>query len=415
LGVCDMNQLESSHLIQRNRYLDEIVSVLHKPIIKVLLGMRRVGKSTLLFQIQEYLKSTGVKDEQVISLNFELLEFEGLKNYNALNDYLNSKMTSHDKHYIFLDEVQEVEGFEKVINSINAQGKAELFVTGSNSSLLSGELATYLTGRYYTIEVFPLSFSEIVAHQKTQNRPVTDIHSSFIDYLKMGGLPGRFMFTEERTAKNYIYDLYQSILLKDIVQRYRIRDVDLLQRFMLYLSNNVAQIFSADTVTKYLRSENRKLSRETIYNYIEAAQNAYLIYGVPQYDIRGKALMKTSEKYFIADQGLRGLFFDNEADIGQVLENIVFLELKRRGYDLFIGRIGDREIDFIAQDGPTTIYFQVAYLLEADTTIEREFSPLLDIQDNYPKYVLSMDPVNRSRQGVTHLNIIDFLLDDSLI
>jgi|LSQX01.2.fsa_nt_gb predicted AAA+ superfamily ATPase len=410
-----MNQLESSHLIQRNRYLDEIVSVLHKPIIKVLLGMRRVGKSTLLFQIQEYLKSTGVKDEQVISLNFELLEFEGLKNYNALNDYLNSKMTSHDKYYIFLDEVQEVEGFEKVVNSINAQGKAELFVTGSNSSLLSGELATYLTGRYYTIEVFPLSFSEIVAHQKTQNRPVTDIHSSFIDYLKMGGLPGRFMFTEERTAKNYIYDLYQSILLKDIVQRYRIRDVDLLQRFMLYLSNNVAQIFSADTVTKYLRSENRKLSRETIYNYIEAAQNAYLIYGVPQYDIRGKALMKTSEKYFIADQGLRGLFFDNEADIGQVLENIVFLELKRRGYDLFIGRIGDREIDFIAQDGPTTIYFQVAYLLEADTTIEREFSPLLDIQDNYPKYVLSMDPVNRSRQGVTHLNIIDFLLDDSLI
>ncbi len=410
-----MNQLESSHLIQRNRYLDEIVSVLHKPIIKVLLGMRRVGKSTLLFQIQEYLKSTGVKDEQVISLNFELLEFEGLKNYNALNDYLNSKMTSHDKYYIFLDEVQEVEGFEKVVNSINAQGKAELFVTGSNSSLLSGELATYLTGRYYPIEVFPLSFSEIVAHQKTQNRPVTDIHSSFIDYLKMGGLPGRFMFTEERTAKNYIYDLYQSILLKDIVQRYRIRDVDLLQRFMLYLSNNVAQIFSADTVTKYLRSENRKLSRETIYNYIEAAQNAYLIYGVPQYDIRGKALMKTSEKYFIADQGLRGLFFDNEADIGQVLENIVFLELKRRGYDLFIGRIGGREIDFIAQDGPTTIYFQVAYLLEADTTIEREFSPLLDIQDNYPKYVLSMDPVNRSRQGVTHLNIIDFLLDDSLI
>jgi len=410
-----MNQLESSHLIQRNRYLDEIVSVLHKPIIKVLLGMRRVGKSTLLFQIQEYLKSTGVKDEQVISLNFELLEFEGLKNYNALNDYLNSKMTSHDKYYIFLDEVQEVEGFEKVVNSINAQGKAELFVTGSNSSLLSGELATYLTGRYYTIEVFPLSFSEIVAHQKTQNRPVTDIHSSFIDYLKMGGLPGRFMFTEERTAKNYIYDLYQSILLKDIVQRYRIRDVDLLQRFMLYLSNNVAQIFSADTVTKYLRSENRKLSRETIYNYIEAAQNAYLIYGVPQYDIRGKALMKTSEKYFIADQGLRSLFFDNEADIGQVLENIVFLELKRRGYDLFIGRVGNREIDFIAQDGPTTIYFQVAYLLEADTTIEREFSPLLDIQDNYPKYVLSMDPVNRSRQGVTHLNIIDFLLDDSLI
>lgn len=410
-----MNQLESNHLIQRNRYLDEIVSVLHKPIIKVLLGMRRVGKSTLLFQIQEYLKSTGVKDEQVISLNFELLEFEGLKNYNALNDYLNSKMTSHDKYYIFLDEVQEVEGFEKVVNSINAQGKAELFVTGSNSSLLSGELATYLTGRYYTIEVFPLSFSEIVAHQKTQNRPVTDIHSSFIDYLKMGGLPGRFMFTEERTAKNYIYDLYQSILLKDIVQRYRIRDVDLLQRFMLYLSNNVAQIFSADTVTKYLRSENRKLSRETIYNYIEAAQNAYLIYGVPQYDIRGKALMKTSEKYFIADQGLRSLFFDNEADIGQVLENIVFLELKRRGYDLFIGRVGNREIDFIAQDGPTTIYFQVAYLLEADTTIEREFSPLLDIQDNYPKYVLSMDPVNRSRQGVTHLNIIDFLLDDSLI
>lgn len=224
-------------------------------------------------------------------------------------------------------------------------------------------------------------------------------------------MPGRYKFEHERTAKNYLMDMYQSILLRDIVKRYNIRDVDLLQRFMNYLVHNIGQTFSAATITNYLKNEGRKLSRETIYNYIEAAKNAYLIYGVPRYNIKGKALMKTKEKYYINDLGFRSLYFDNEKDIGQALENIVYLELRRRGYDVFVGKFGDREVDFVAVDGQQKLYLQVSYLLAHQSTIDREFSVLEEIEDNYPKIVISMDKINQSREGILHKNIIDFLLE----
>jgi len=401
-----------SMMIKREKYLEEIRKVMGKQVIKVLLGMRRVGKSTLLLQIQEELLSQGVAKDQIISLNFEWLEFEALKEYKVLYEYIESKKIKGKKCYVFLDEVQEVEGFEKVVNSLNSKGDTEVFITGSNSKLLSGELATYLTGRFYTIEVLPLSYREVYEGFTNFDVGLSTKEDVFLDYLKTGGMPGKFQFEEERTSKNYLMDMYQSILLRDIVKRYNVRDVDLLQRFMSYLINNIGQIFSAVTITNYLKSEGRKLSKETIYNYIEAAKSTYLVHGVPRYNIKGKELMKTNEKYFINDLGIRNLYFDNEKDIGQALENVVYLELRRRGYEIYVGKFDDKEVDFIAIDGNTTKYIQVTYLLVEESTIEREFSVLEAIEDNFPKMVISMDRVNRSRNGIEHKNIIDFLLEE---
>lgn len=392
-------------MIRREYYLNKMRQVLNKPLIKVLLGMRRVGKSTLLKQIMEELVQNGIPESQIIFMNFELLQFEPFKDYQSLNEYLRKLMTSNMKYYIFLDEVQEVEGFEKVVNSLNAEGIAEVFITGSNSKLLSGELATYMTGRTYSIEVFPLSFNEIQAANMEEDREVL-----FIDYIKNGGMPARFDFESIDSAKNYLSDMYRSILLKDIVSRYSIRDVDLLERFLIYVLHNISQVFSANTITKFLKSEGRKLSKETIYNYIDACRNAYLIHSIPRYNIKGKELLRTNEKYFINDLGIRGLYFNNEEDIGQSLENIVLLDLLRRNKKVYVGKIDEYEVDFVVVDGSDIEYIQVTYLLAEESTIEREFSALERIKDNYPKTVLSMDRIDRSRNGIKHMNIIDFLL-----
>jgi predicted AAA+ superfamily ATPase len=396
-------------MIRRERYLQEVLKVLGKPVIKVFSGMRRVGKSTLLQQIQDELLKAGIPADHIISINFELLAFEALKDYRELNRYLEGCMTDNRKYYVFLDEIQEVTGFERLVNSLNASGKTEVFISGSNSKLLSGELATLLTGRYYSMEVLPLSLAELISQQSMDTKGGASEH--FLDYIRLGGLPGRLMFDSDRTARNYLLDLYRSILLRDVVERTSIRDVDLLQRFMLYLMHNTAQAFSAGTITGFLRSEGRKFSRETIYNYLEACRNAFLVHGVPRYNIKGKELMKTNEKYFVNDLGLRALFFDNEKDIGQALENIVYLELRRRGYEIFIGKLDDKEVDFVVRDGASTRYIQVAYLLADQSVIEREFGVLERIDDNFPKMVLSMDGVNRSRNGIEHRNIVDFLLE----
>ena len=390
--------------IIRKQYLKEVDSVLGVPVIKVITGMRRVGKSTLLKQIQEMLIEKGVSPQHIISINFEWLEFEEQKDYKKLNQYIETKIKDQERYYVFLDEIQEVDEFEKVVNSLHSKGTCEIFITGSSSTLLSGELATYLTGRYYMIEVMPLSFHEIFQEGISKE-------DTFMDYVRMGGLPGRLQFQTETTEKNYISDMYQAILLRDIVKRNNIRDVELFQRFMLFLIQNVGQIFSAGRITDFLKNEGRKLSRETIYNYIEAAKNAYLIHGVPRYNIKGKDVLKTNEKYFVNDLGFRSLYYNNEKDIGQALENIVYLELRRRGYEIQVGKFEEKEVDFVIQKGSSKSYIQVAYYLAEEATIEREFSVFRSIEDNYPKLVLSMDRVNRSMDGIEHRNIIDFLLD----
>ncbi|MCH4887204.1 ATP-binding protein [Acidaminobacter sp. JC074] len=390
-------------MIKRTQYINEVKQVMDKHVIKVLLGMRRVGKSTLLIQIQDELIKKGVSKDQIISINLEWLEHEELKDYMKLHQYISEKMVTDNTYYIFLDEIQEVNQFEKVINSLHSKGHTDIYITGSNSKLLSGELATYLTGRLYTIEIYPLSLNEIYNHRPSNHE--------FIDYIKSGGLPGSLQFDSERTRKNYIMDMYQSILLKDIVERYHVKNIDLFKRFMQYLLNNIGQTFSAGTITKYLKNEGRKLSRETIYQYIEAAKNSYLIYSVSRFNVKGKEVLRANEKYYINDLGIRQLYFNNEKDIGQALENIVFIELKRRGYTIEVGKYDDKEIDFIASDGSSTMYIQVTYLLASDSTIKREFSVLEAIEDNFPKFVISMDEVNHSRNGIIHKNIIEFLYE----
>lgn len=400
-------------MIKRDLYINQLKMLIGDPLIKVITGMRRVGKSTLLLLIQDELMLRGVSEKQIIHINFELLDYEELRKPKMLNEYLEAHLSSNEKYYLFLDEIQEVDGFEKVINSINIKYDADIYVTGSNSKLLSGELSTHLTGRYFSLELYPLSFLEIVNNLKTRKIQF-DPEQEFINYINYGGLPAIQRFRkQEDLIKGYLEDIYSSILLNDIVARYSIRDVDLLKRFMKYLLHNVGQIFSAQSIVNFLKSESRSLSRETLYNYLEACKNAFLIYSAPRYDIKGKQVLKTREKYFTNDLGIRGLFYSNEADVGQALENIVYLQLLRQGYRVYVGEFADQEIDFIAEKGGDKLYIQVAYLLANDDTINREFSALENIQDNYPKYVLSMDKIKMERNGIKHLNIIDFLLGEN--
>ena len=401
-------------MIKRDLYLNKLKPLVNDPLIKVITGMRRVGKSTLLLLLQEKLKLAGVSDKQFISINFELMDFEALKTPKSLHDFIGFQIVNNEKYYLFLDEIQEVSGFEKVVNSINLKYDVDIYITGSNSKILSGELATHLTGRYFSLELYPLSFLEIISHQKNQksSRMKTGLEQEFIDYVKYGGLPAIQRFrNNEDLIKGYLEDIYSSILLNDIVARYSIRDVDLLKRFIKYLLHNIGQIFSAQTIANFMKSESRGLSRETLYNYLDACKNAFLIYGTQRYDIKGKQVLKTREKYYTNDLGIRGLFYNNESDIGQALENIVFLHLLRSGYRVNVGEFGDQEVDFIAEKGSDKLYFQVTYLLANSEIIEREFTVLEKIQDNYPKYVLSMDKIKIERKGIKHLNIIDFLLD----
>lgn len=398
-------------MIKRDVYTNKLKPLANDPLIKVITGMRRVGKSTLLLLIQGELKLAGVSDEQFISINFELMDFEAMKTPKSLYDFIGSQIVNNKKYYLFLDEIQEVNGFEKVVNSINLKYDTDIYITGSNSKILSGELATHLTGRYFSIELYPLSFLEIISHQKSSGIKA-DLEQEFVDYIKYGGLPAIQRFRKkDDLIKGYLEDIYSSILLNDIVARYSIRDVDLLKRFMKYLLHNIGQIFSAQSIANFMKNESRGLSRETLYNYLDACKNAFLIYGAPRYDIKGKHVLKTREKYYTNDLGIRGLFYDNEADIGQALENIVYLQLMRLGFRVNVGEFGDQEVDFIAERGSEKVYFQVAYLLANTATIEREFTALEKIQDNYPKYILSMDKIKIERKGIKHLNIIDFLLD----
>lgn len=394
-------------MIRRDDYIHALKPMFNDPLIKVITGMRRVGKSTLLKQIQEELLATGVNPDHLIEMNFELFAFRDCLTAEGVHRFISDRIKDKEMHYVFLDEIQEVEGFEKAINSLVLELPVDLYITGSNSNLLSGELATYLTGRYFTLEVFPLSFKEIMSGMDPSTR-----EEAFVEYMRYGGLPSLLRFKGGDIKTQYLEDMLSSILLKDIVKRYEIRDVDLFERFLRYVFQNISQIFSAQRITDFLKSEGRSLSKETIYHYLAASRNAYLLHSAPRFDIKGKQLMKTSEKYFLNDLGLRGIEFDNEADIGQSLENIVYLELLRRGYKVSIGVLKDGEVDFVAGKGSRRIYIQVAYLLSSADTIDREFRSLDRIEDNFPKYVLTLDRIRMDRNGVRHVNLIDFLLGD---
>lgn len=403
-------------MIKREMYLKEIRNFINKPIIKVITGMRRSGKSMILKLISQELLEQGVSKENIIYINFESLMFEELIDFKKLYQYVIDKSKNiNGKIYILFDEIQEVTSWEKAINSFLVDLDCDIYITGSNANLLSSELATYLAGRYIEIKIYPLSFKEYIEFSKVQNPNEQLTNEEYFEkYLQFGGLPGIHNFNYDRNnIYQYLLDIYNSVLLKDVIARNNIRDIELLERIVLYIMDNIGNTFSAKNISDFLKSQGRKLSRETVYNYLKALESAYIISRVQRYDIKGKAILETQEKFYLMDLGLRHSKLGYRAnDIAGYLENIIYLELIRRKYIVNIGKLNTKEIDFIGTLRDEKLYIQVTYLLASDETVEREFSPLKNIKDNYPKYVLSMDNLEAYNiDGIKREKIIDFLLD----
>ena len=403
-------------MIKRNLYLEEIKKYINKPIIKVITGMRRSGKSMILKLIQEELQNIGIVKENIIYMNFESLIFMDIKDFEALYKHIIEKTSDKKgKIYILLDEIQEVKGWEKAINSFLVDLDVDIYITGSNANLLSSELATYIAGRYVEIKIYPLSFQEYIDFVSENNKenPLS-LDEYFTQYLNFGGLPGIHIFNyNKEEIYQYLVDVYNSILLRDVIARNNIRDIELLERVVLYIMDNIGNTFSAKSISDFLKNQGRKLSVETIYNYLKALENAFIISKVQRYDIKGKNILETQEKYYLSDLGFRHAKLGYQSnDISGYLENIVFLELLRRKYKVNIGKQNNKEIDFVANLRDENLYLQVTYLLASEETIEREFSPLKSIKDNYSKLVLSMDNLPESNvEGIKRKKIIDFLLE----
>lgn len=400
-------------MVKREEYLKKIRPFMHKEVVKVLTGIRRCGKSVLLELIKKDLEEQGVNQNHFLSVNFETGAFSYVKSaeetYHTVEKFIK---TQKEKVYLFFDEIQELPGWEKVINSLMIDFDVDIYITGSNAKMLSGELATYLGGRYVEFKIYPFSFAEVLEALPEQSEAEV-----FQTYLTRGGMPFLYQFPfDDESSKQYLRDIYDSIVLKDIVQRNKIRDVEQFKRVLLYFIAGIGTTFSAGNIVKYMKSENRTISAETLYNYLEYCQTACLLHMVTRADVLGKKLLKFQEKSYITDHGMReAVYGNNMRDIQQTLENIVYMELRRRGYDIYIGKAERQEVDFVAQKGSEKCYIQVTYLLASEETVEREFSVLEKIPDNYPKYVVSMDEINRSRNGIKHMNIRKFLLLDSYI
>ena len=402
-------------MTKRELYIEKIKPFIDKDIIKVLTGIRRSGKSVMLKLIMEELKQNKIDEKQFININFENLINIELTTADKLHEYILKKASEIKKKcYIFLDEIQEVKDWEKCINSlrVNEEYDFDIYITGSNAKLLSGELSTYLAGRYVEFVIYPFSFKEFLETLKSIQQDVST-REAFQKYVKFGGMPFLYNLAfEEEASLQYLKDIYSSIILKDITQRNKIRDTDLLERVISYLIMNVGNNFSATSISKFFKSENRKVSVETILNYIKAAEESFLIYKVSRDDLIGKKVLNVNEKYYIADHGMReAILGSNQRDINQIFENIIYLELLRKGYNVRVGKVDNLEVDFVCTKGNEKIYVQVTYLLASPETIEREFTSLEKIDDNYPKYVISMDEFDMSRNGIKHINIIDFLMN----
>jgi len=400
-----------------------IIPFVDTEVIKVITGVRRSGKSIMLELIQEYLKKQGIKEEQFVVINFEALTAEPYLEYHALNDFIVKKISQTNlKVYIFLDEIQEVSQFEKVINSLRAsyRDRVDIYITGSNAKLLSGELATLLGGRYVHFDIYPFKFSEYVAGRKSvgDDRPKGELFQS---YLIEGGMPFPvFQNFQYKDHANYLTDIFNSIILKDIIERENIRDPELLRRLINYVFANIGRIFSANSIVKYLKNEGITVSTTTVLNYLEFAVDAYAIIPLRRYDIQGKRYLGTQEKYYVVDHGLRqAIIGRNDEDIELVLENIVLLELMARGYNVSVGKTNQFEVDFIAEKKEkrriNRKYIQVSYLLASKKTREREFRSLKAIEDNYEKLVLSLDTFTSDADGIQHQNLIEWLLNDESV
>lgn len=396
-------------MIQRQEYLDKLIAFKDKQLIKVISGIRRCGKSTLFLLFQQYLLNNGVKEEQIISLNFEDPNNYNLLNYMDLYKYISSKINPKKKFYVFLDEIQNVENFEKAVDGLFIKENVDVYITGSNAYFLSGELATLLSGRYVEIKMLPLSFNEYLSAQSDK----TDIERKFSKYLTNGGFPYVLKLDDDkRIIIDYLQGIYNTIILKDIVQRKKISDVAILESVVKFLFDNIGNNTSAKKISDTLTSSNRKTSSPTVENYLQALSDSFIIYKANRFDITGKQLLKTSEKYYVADLGLKQLLLATQKqNIGHNIENVVYLELLRRGYQVYVGKMDSYEVDFVAINNENIEYYQVAQTVMAEETLERELNSLNKIKDHNPKFLLTMDNVPTiSHNGIKQINLIDWLL-----
>lgn len=401
-------------MIYRKTYMDKITPFIDTPFVKVLTGVRRCGKSTVMEMIKEELEKRGISKEQIISYRFDSLEYEDLNTAGKLYKEIKQRLYQDGKTYIFLDEVQEVKDWEKAVNSFISDFNADVYVTGSNSRMMSSEISTYLTGRYVVFRIYPLSFAEYLEFRKTYVE-ITDIYTEFIRYIKMGGFPAlQLQEYSMDSAYTVVRDIYNSTIFTDIVKRNQIRKVDLLERIVKYTFSNVGQTFSALTLSKYLKSQNRQIDSETVYSYLNKLEGAYILHRCSRYDIKGKEILKTQEKFYLADSAFRFSILGYDEDgVASMLENVIYLELRRRGYDVYVGKFDATEIDFVAEKQNEKIYIQIAQRIVNEETEKREYGNLFKIQDNYPKYVLRTDVfAGGNRDGIKTMHVADFLLSN---
>lgn len=401
-------------MIIREKYLSQIKQFYDKDLIKVITGIRRCGKSVILTQIMDELKDKGIKENQIIYINFESKRYDNIKNDNDLYYYIQEKMKEEIKYYLFLDEIQNIENWEKAVNSFKADlgEKISIFITGSNSDLLSSEIATHLSGRYVSFKVYPFTFKEVCKFKNIETKDKYELEKDFMDYVKWGGLPQRFILEDDNQIRTYLSDVYNSIVIKDIIERFGIKDLDLFNRIVEYIVTTPAQTFSAESLAKYFTvNDDRGVTKNTLYNYLEYMSKAMLISKADRYDVRGKRILNGKYKYYLTDLGLGQVMNTTKRpQMGAYLENIVYNELLSRGYDVKVGSLENGEIDFIATKFEERLYIQVAYQL-SDDIIDREFGVFDNINDHYPKYVISADKFDLSQNGIIHKNIIDWLLE----
>ena len=400
-------------MIKREKYLKKIRPFYEQDLIKVITGIRRCGKSVILNQIMDELKENGIDEKQIIYINFEFADYMEITKANLFNEYVEKKIVNSKKYYLFFDEIQNVDGWEKVVNSFKAKynDKVSIFITGSNSDLLSGELATHIAGRYVSFKIYPFTFDEVCELKGILDKNKYELENEFNDFIIWGGMPQRFMMNDTQQVRTYLSDIYNSVVMKDIIDRFKIKDLDLFNKILTYIVTTPAQTFSADNLSKYLLNDNIEVSKITIYNYLEYMCRALLINKCERYDIRRKRILNGKYKYYLTDLGL-GQVVNNERkkQMGAYLENIVYNELISRCYDVKVGTFENGEVDFIATRFEEKVYFQVTYHLY-DEIIDREFGIFNNISDNYPKYVISTDTFDFSQNGIIHKNIIDWLLN----
>lgn len=402
-------------MIKRTHYVDEIMKFVDLPFTKILTGVRRCGKSTILSMIVEELKQKGIDESQILIYNFDSMAYIDLLTPESLYRELTTKMKNQTKRfYLFFDEIQEVKEWEKVINSIMNECNVDIFVTGSNSRMMSSEISTYLTGRYVNFRIYPLSFCEYLEFER-KLQPLEDLHSALLSYIKSGGFPATHLYDitdEERYT--IVKDIYQSTVFSDIVKKNQIRKVDQLERIVKYVFDNIGNTFSAQTISKYMKNEHRSMNVETIYEYLNKLEQAYLIQRCMRYDIKGKEILKTQEKFYLADPSLRYAVLGYRPDtIASMLENVVYLELRRKGYEVYVGKLDGKEIDFVAVKENEKLYIQICLRIETKETMKREYENLLEIKDNYPKYVLRLDEFGEGNyEGIKTMHVADFLLHE---